>query len=937
MGGVRSGPDQDHPAGLFGRPVEALAGVWTHRLEERLAGVAGLGDQEARVVARSARQYLLAAAEARLSRLFLIELHAASLGGGLDAPDARGRWSAFLELAAGPAFRQRLDQRYPTARARLDTAAHNQIDAVGILAERLVADRPALDELAGRPLGELRALALGSGDPHRGGHTVSRLGFAHGTVMYKPRPMEVDAALDRVLAALAPGADRIRTPATLARDGYGWTAYVAHRYCEDDAQTAVFYRNLGHWLAVMRLIGGTDLHGGNIVAHGPVPVVVDAETMFSPVLAGDEPRSAGALEAAERVLSSAVLRVGILPMRVGLLSGVDLSAAGRLPDEQPAVRIPAVAGGGTDGARLVEREGRLPPAGNHPRPEPEPERFWEDIVAGFEELSARLRRIDGEGGLMPALHPFLGSEIRQVLRSTQVYGDIRHMLWHPAALHDEPAALGHARAALRRHAAANPIAPGDDAAIEAELAGLLIGDTPVYTARLSAERLRHAVEDWRAADLGLEARLIRYALVGAYADGHRAPTAADPAPAPKGGAAVGRPGTERRRRALAATAAAALRDTAIRGADGSATWIGPVSAEAGWSVRGLGPDPSTGQGGVVVSLAAYLREAREGRAEPVPGLAELLSGALDGLRRLDERPTREPGALSGLAGRVLTWLTLSALLGEDAGTGEPAPGGKGLLDRAVARAAGLRAPDIRGTHGLNGWAGAVVPLLELAEATGDAGWSALAADIGRGLARSLTAGAAGAAAGEPTAGATGFAHGRTGTAWGLYRLALSGAGDAEERARWRESADLGLRSAALAAPADAGWCRGAAGIGLAACDLYARTGDPRQLDTVRRMVEFVATQGPGRGRSLCHGAPGGWELFSAARRIAPGLPGLPGPGPTADRLLDVLRAPARSGLDAVEATAPGLLNGLAGTVLTLLRMHPEHGLGGSPLLPGAGR
>ncbi|QMU78111.1 type 2 lantipeptide synthetase LanM [Streptacidiphilus sp. PB12-B1b] len=919
-----------------------MAAPWAAGLEQRLAGVAGLGERETQVIVRSARRHLLTATEARLKRLFLLELHAVSLGGGLDAPDAEGRWAAFLELAAEPAFLEGLAVRYPTLGGRLRTAALNVVGAVGVLAERLVADRAALDALAGQRLGELRGLALGSGDPHRGGHTVSRLDFAHGTVMYKPRPMEVDAALDSVLAALVPGPDRIRTPAVLARDGYGWTAFVAHRYCDDDAQLAAFYRNLGTWLAVMRLVGGTDLHSGNIVAHGPVPVVVDAETMFSPAPVNapadadrpahaDHPASTSAAEVAARTLRRAVTRVGILPMRVGLLSGVDLSAVGRLPGEQPTVRVPTLSGGGTDAARLVDQEGRLPPSGNHPSPEPDPERFWEDIVSGFEELSARLRRMDRDGELMPALKPFLGSEIRQVLRSTQVYGDVRQMLWHPAALHNEPAAVQQARAALRRHHRANPIAPGDDAAIDAEIADLLVGDTPVFTAHLRAERLRDSVDDWRAADLALEARLIRYAVTGMYADGHRAGARATPAQAP----AFTRGGSlEARRRALAAETVTALRDSAIHGPDGSATWIGPVSADAGWAVRGLGPDLLSGQAGVVVSLAAYQGEAEQGRAEPVPGLGELLTGAVEGLRRLDDRPTRGPGALTGHAGRVWAWLALSSLLREGAGdrrspqpVPQPVPE---LLDRAVARAQALRAPDLRSTHGLDGWAGAVVPLLDLSAATGDARWAAFAASIGRGLATSI--GAQGQAR-AVTATALGFAHGRAGTAWALHRAAL-GAGSDDERAQWRASADraLGAAADAVEASGDAGWCRGASGIGLAACDLYARTGDGRYLDLVRRMVAVALAAGSGQGRSLCHGACGVWELLAAARGLGLGSAELPGPGVSGGLLLDTLRTPPAGGLDAAEATAPGLLNGLAGTALTLLRMHPGHGLGGSPLL-----
>ena len=936
---------------MFGGLVEVLLGEWEAVLEERLREVAGLAAGEREVVSEGARRWLSGAVGARLQRLLLVELRAASLGGALAGAGPEERWAEFMDTAATPGFRAGLAERYPGLRGRLDAGARNWVAAVAALSERLGADRSALRGLADGELGELRGLGLGLGDPHRGGHTVARLDFAGGSVMYKPRPMEVDAALDAVLAGLFIDQDRIRTAGVLAREGYGWTGFVEHQYCQDDAQTAVFYRNLGRWLAVMRLVGGTDLHGGNIIAAGPVPVVIDAETMFSPTpsgaLPGGVPASGGgsggasadssAEQVAERLLSRAVPRVGILPMRVGVLSGVDLSAAGRLPSEQPLVRVPAMVGAGTDEARLVERAGWLPPSKNHPVPVPDPERFWEDMVTGFSEAGTHLRALDREDRLLGLLEPFVGCEVRQVLRSTQVYGDIGHMLWHPVALHDEAAARGHARTALRRHARANPVAPSADPVVGTEIADLLVGDTPVFTTRLSRERLHAAVDDWRAADLAFEAGLIRFALPGVYADGHRppadtseprsVPAAARGTDGPSGiGRAAGPSGVERRRRELAAQAVRALRDSAVRGADGSATWVGPVLTGAGWAVRELDAELCSGQAGVVLALAGYAAEVADGRADPVPGLDELLLGALEVLYRLDRRPARGPGALDGTGGRVWTWLTLADLIG-----GRPGADGAALRERAVAAAGALGGRVAGGSGWWDGVSGVVVPLLDLGAATGDPVWTTLATDVGRSLVRALDARPPGL---EPA----GFARGGAGTGWALDRLAAAGAGSAEQRAGWQDWAGRLSRPEqdAWVKGGDPGWCRGAAGGGLAACDLYRRTGGDRPLAVLRRTAEVVASGGLPGGRSLCHGAPGAWELLTAARELTGEPTALPGQQELDTRLLDVLAAGPRPGFDAAEASAPGLVNGLSGTVVTLLRMRPGNRLG-SPLLLETGR
>ncbi|MDI5971057.1 type 2 lanthipeptide synthetase LanM family protein [Streptomyces sp. SL13] len=922
MDGSRTVPGAQAPRGLFHRPVAALTADWSARIGERLAGVGGLEDRDRQVIARDARQYLLAGTETRLGRTLLLELRAASLTGQLDAPDPRERWNAFLDHARGPAFRDGLDARYPTLRPRLDAAAGNLVHAVTVLAERLAADRPALDRLADRPLGNLLGLTLGQGDPHRGGHTVSRLRFDGGSVMYKPRPAQVDAALDTFLAGLLPEApERVRTPRTLARPGYGWAAFETHRHCADDAELAAFHRNLGHWLAVMRLLGGTDLHAANVLAVGPVPVIVDAETMFTPAPPG--PAGPDATSAARRILGRAVVRTGILPARNGLVAGIDYSAVGRLPGEQPALRVRGIADAGTDEARLVQREASPSAFLNHPCADPQPERHWEEIVAGFEELSARMRRLDAAGSLAPLLDLFLGADVRLVRRSTQVYGDIRTMLTHPAAFHNEPAALERARLTLRRHARGNPSAPRDEAAIDAELAQILAGDTPVHTLTLGAAELREALEEWRCADLAREARFVTHALPGLYRDPHRVVHRAEPRPAGAEQAVrsdtppavrSGAPGersaarVEQRRRGLAAASVTVLRDTAVHGADGSVSWIGPVLSAAGWGVRELGPDLFSGQAGVALCLAAYLREVRHDRAEPVDGLTELVAGAVRGLQFAESsRALPRHGALTGLPGQVWTWRTLGALLNDPA-----------MTRRAVALARRIT-PD---GDPLTGWAagpaGAAVPLADLAAATADPGLRAVA----DGLTQTLLASADGTddggaadsgTADSGTAGAAGFLNGPLGTAWARARLTGG-----------RQPDDLSGPPWSPATGDDAGWCRGAAGTALAACDLLARTGDPRYREPARAAAEAVLAAGFGHGRSLCHGDCGRWEALESARAARVGAV-LPDRAVLAAALLDELEhAPTGSG--AVEATAPGLMTGLAGTVLTLLRMRPDHGV-----------
>ncbi|WP_203348179.1 DUF4135 domain-containing protein [Streptomyces alboflavus] len=74
--------------------------------------------------------------------------------------------------------------------------------------------------------------------------------------------------------------------------------------------------------------------------------------------------------------------------------------------------------------------------------------YWDRILAGFREMTAHLHRPGTDPHRL--LRRFEGTRARRILRPTQAYVDIGRMLWHPASLHDETAAVERARDILRR-------------------------------------------------------------------------------------------------------------------------------------------------------------------------------------------------------------------------------------------------------------------------------------------------------------------------------------------------------------------------------------------------------------------------------------------------------------------------------------------------------
>ncbi|MFI9809139.1 type 2 lanthipeptide synthetase LanM family protein [Streptomyces sp. NPDC052301] len=920
----------------FARPVRRIARPWRDRLAHRLAGVEGLDRAERDVVLEAGHDALLQSLHAKLSRLFLIELHALRLAAGngpVEAAADTETWAAFIEEADQDRYLDRLAHRYPAVGPRISAVARLWTTATAAFAERLAADRELLRPLLEGDAGAVRAVSFGAGDSHRGGLTVTRIDFDGGTVMYKPRPSEADVALGALLEELfaslpdAPAPqERIRVPRTLACAGYGWAEFVRHRYCADDAELAAFYRNVGHWLAVLRFTGGTDMHAENMIADGPVPVIVDAETLFDAPAPFPPSGRGDAVDVAAAAIRRTVLRTGLLPVRgTGFaLGGVDISGVGSLPGQQPLIPNPVIADAGTAAARFQVDLVAMPVAGNHPSPTPVLSAYWDRVLDGFREMTAHLRR----PGTDPAelLRRFEGAWARRILRPTQAYVDIGRMLWHPASLHDEPAAVERARDILRRNAEVLPGAPSDRATVDAETADLLAGDVPMFGFTVDEAAIRNTVEDWRTADLALEESTIQDALVGAYLNERSLPArvqaaARDPHARDR----------ERRRRALAAEMVRRLSEGAVRGDDGTVTWISPVFTPAGWSIRVLPADLYTGQGGVVLTLAEYLKEERAGRADTVPGAAELFEGALRVLVSTEDRtPTPSPGAFSGAASQVWTWMALHRVTREE-----------WMLERAAERAS-LLMPGARLVEDdievdlLNGAAGAVVPLLNLAGATGQDRWLDAAAHIGRRLAGQVTLDASGArwTTRLNPEGIGGFAHGATGLGWALARLALGEAGSAAERRGWDDLARQAFAYQESLYQPEAGnwldarvgaeedfftsWCHGSAGIGVGMLDLHRRTGDPARLDMAERAAHACAAEGFGWSHTLCHGDLGLWQFLTSLGHGTPS--GLDG------EILTGLEQRGPVGGLAREAFSPSLMSGLSGVLHTLLRMHHESDL-----------
>ncbi|MBB5869060.1 type 2 lantibiotic biosynthesis protein LanM [Allocatelliglobosispora scoriae] len=1008
----------------------ALAG-----LAAQLRMIGGVTPGERDVLLDAVRESLRNTLHRKLARVLVLELNAARITGRLTAPTSAERWDEFIELTTDRSFWDSLVEHYPPMLDRVAVIVANRCAAALALAERLATDRDTLAELLGRPFGELAAATFGNGDSHRGGQAVAILRGHGGKIVYKPRSVRVDTALDALLGDLldapalargvsersegapqgapgivvargvsersegapqgapgivvargvsergegapqgAPGIvvargvsergegapqgalGRIRVPRVLDRGDYGWAAFAQHAYCGSEAELRHFYRGIGHWLAVMRLLGGCDLHAENVIAAGPIPMVIDCETLFTPDTPASPTGLGLAVDRAGELVDGTVLRTGLLPGRGLALGwrGVGASAVGGLPGQQPAGERPVLVDAGTDTAHIGMAPGEPEPSQNHPSPDPALGEHWDQVLAGFVELTDAMIALDKADRLVPMLARFADCPIRVVVRSTEAYAEIERMFWHPVSLHEPGPAIERAERILADMAQSVAGAPSDPAVIRAEIDDLLDGDVPFFATtpahgRLTGPRGTHwfdeqdlaadALMRWRGADLVLERQVIQSALVSAYLNEGWLPTEETLLPP-----TVDLTGLDGRRRRVLATMMRRLAGEAIHGADGTVTWIAPVLNPTGWAVQPLSPDFYGGAPGVAIVVAAYQREVAAGRADPVADLDTLLDdvvrtmclaeqkAAEDFTGYLDVRPP-PLGAQIGLGGQIWSWLALDQL-----GAARDI-----ALDRAVALTAQIPgAVEVDDEFSLMvGAAGSIVPLLALADRTGDERFQDLAIMLGERLVEvsrevALPTGAVGAI--WPTlrwpAGLGGLAHGSTGIGWALARLALrTGQGRFADVARhafafedllW-DPVELAWRDLREPERCSAAWCHGTVGIGLIAHDLQRRRFDGGGGSaTIAFAAAKTAEVALGWNHTLCHGDFGAWELLDAVADTPLAPPGLDRTTLDAQLIGSIEQYGPVSGL-ARDAFTPGLLPGVGGVAYQLLRFDRGAGL-----------
>ena len=744
------------------------------------------------------------------------------------AIDARSThvYRAFVERALETAF---LDVfgRYPVLARLLAVTVRSWVAATAELLTAIAADRSALERTfgGGLPLGPVVSVVPQLSDPHRGGRTVCLLRFGAGAeLVYKPHTTRPEAAFASVIRWLN---DRrlslaLESPVTLDRGTHGWTQAVAARPCVNGREVAAYYRRAGMLLCLTYALGSADLHAGNLIACGEVPMLVDLEVMLSA-----QPRI-GAPD------GDSVLRTGLLPAASLGRHGVWYRGGALMPAPPPRPWRQW---------RHVNSDRMAPGAVADPAREAHVMDGWlaahiDDIEAGLREMFGVLRRhrraLAGPDGPLARMRD---QRHRVILRSTSVYASLLDRILDPSHLRDgaewsieieqlkagatqseSRPAIWPALAAEREALEQLDIPFFESVSSSTTLLTLGSATVPRFLAETASQGVHRRLARLDDEELEVQAHLTRLALMTA-APGSAALDAAD------------RHGIEHDRHVAAALEIfCRLSAAAFESRTGEINWVA-ATREHGRAlpeIRLLDWDLFNGRAGIALFFATVGAVTGNERAKAL---------ALQIFDPLVRRPAAHRPAvsrrlgMSGLGGLVYAMGRVGQLADSPA-----------LVDAAT-RLALLITPQaierVRDLHVVSGAAGALLGLVSLYETTGEARML----DRARACGRRLLAEA------PRAGGAAGFAHGRSGIAYSLARL-YHHTRDALQRdfvvEGWRAHDAMPPQPAARRGRARAhalntalrhSWCRGSSGIGLARAACATLTDTAPLLDVVPGLVD----------------------------------------------------------------------------------------------------
>ncbi|WP_242046625.1 type 2 lanthipeptide synthetase LanM family protein [Cylindrospermum sp. FACHB-282] len=697
-----------------------------------------------------------------------------------------------------------LYREYPVLARLIAAKTDFWVDAIEEFITHLAADYAEIQQVfqPETESGQVISVKCDLSDAHNNHHTVIIITFASGLkVVYKPKSLEIDQAFFNLLSWInEEGIDLpFKSLKVLNRCDHGWVEFVPTLPCKDEPAIERYYQRIGMLLGLLYVLKGNDCHYQNLIACGEHPILIDLETLIHPIMKeeGESEKKLNALNLASDFLhKNSVLATHLLPQWNPLLDGklvYDLSPLGINEQQNSEYEQPIFLNINTDKMCIKHESVQIAKGDNHlPRIDGcviSPSEYIEDVVAGFEKIYCFLinHRECLVGNNSP-LSRFSHQRIRYLFRATQIYASVLANALRPECLKD---GIDYS---IRIDVLSLPFLAGEKKSLfwpllREELRSMAQMDIPYLSAFTDQGELFGGLSSIPFADclipsypevltklqtlsqedLTLQIEVIRATFSASVAnnlEGALSNCVAVTKPSPQNTA----PLTQELCIQEAIAIANQIQQRAIRAEDGSAAWIGLgyMPKVERFSTQALGYSLYDGNCGISLFLAALWTVTKDEQYRQL---------ALDSLIPLRQFVHSSPpatqekliqyiniGAGIGLGSMLYGLVQISKLLNEPT-----------LLEDAQQLTSLLTPKTIAKDQELvliSGSAGAILGLLSLYQATGDAMCLELAVKSGHHIFSQGLDSSVGVKTWETTGKRllAGFAHGAAGIAYALLRL-----------------------------------------------------------------------------------------------------------------------------------------------------------------------
>lgn len=265
---------------------------------------------------------------------------------------------------------------------------------------------------------EITELSFNQDEEHFPGRMVAQILLKGGErIYYKPHSLLLTKQYQKIENWLweKMGLEKSRHW-VVSGDDYGWEQEVIEAECKYAKEIKEFYYRCGAECCLTYVLGMTDIHMDNVIAHGKYPVIIDTEFMFDRrIEVGTQGKNL------QQNLMDTVMHTGFVPNGMGTMH-INVSVLNTCDERRLPVKMPMVINKGTSEMNISYYYPKLSHKKNVPIYEGKYisfENYMDEFISGFRKAYDCIKA-DSEV-LAGMCQPIMKKKVRYLFRNTQEY------------------------------------------------------------------------------------------------------------------------------------------------------------------------------------------------------------------------------------------------------------------------------------------------------------------------------------------------------------------------------------------------------------------------------------------------------------------------------------------------------------------------------------